>query len=277
MSEYKIIETAALGADNYKMVVQAPLVAKKYKPGQFVILRVVDTGERIPLTIADGDSLLGAITLYFVAVGKTTRLLAEKQVGDTLSDVAGPLGIPSPIESFGTVVCVGGGVGIAAVYPIARALKKKGNTVINIIGSKSALQLILEEDMRRESSRLLISTDDGSKGEKGFVTGVLKNLLQNGGKIDRVIAIGPVVMMKAVSELTRGHNIPTVVSLNPIMVDGTGMCGGCRVVIGGQTQYACVDGPEFDGHAVDFENLALRLNSYQECEALSKNSSDPAR
>ena len=274
MNEYKILSNETLGADSFKIIVQAPLVAKKYKPGQFVILRVNESGERIPLTIADGDAGRGTITLYYVAVGKTTRLLSNKKLGEFLSDVAGPLGIPSPIESFGTVVCVGGGVGIAAVYPIARALKRQGNSVINIIGSKTAAQLILEKEMSKQSDRLLISTDDGSRGEKGFVTDVLKKLIEEGKKINRVLAIGPVPMMRAVSQLTRVHVIPTMVSLNPIMVDGTGMCGGCRVIIGGHTQYACVDGPEFDGHAVDFENLALRLNSYRECEALSK--ADPA-
>jgi len=274
MNEYKILSNETLGADSFKIIVQAPLVAKKYKPGQFVILRVNESGERIPLTIADGDAGRGTITLYYVAVGKTTRLLSNKKLGEFLSDVAGPLGITSPIESFGTVVCVGGGVGIAAVYPIARALKRQGNSVINIIGSKTAAQLILEKEMSKQSDRLLISTDDGSRGEKGFVTDVLKKLIEEGKKINRVLAIGPVPMMRAVSQLTRVHVIPTMVSLNPIMVDGTGMCGGCRVIIGGHTQYACVDGPEFDGHAVDFENLALRLNSYRECEALSK--ADPA-
>ena len=272
----------------HQMEIAAPRVAKKAMPGQFVILRIDEHGERIPLTIADFDVQTGTITLIFQEIGKTTRQLASLAAGGSIADVAGPLGNPSTIEKFGTVVCVGGGVGIAPIFPIARALKSAGNRVISIIGARSADILFWEDRMDEASSELHITTDDGTKGHHGFVTEVVQNLLERGrhgghderdehgepdehnGQIDRVIAIGPPVMMRAVAGVTKPFGVSTVVSLNPIMVDGTGMCGACRVLVGGETKFACVDGPEFDAHEVDFTLLMSRLAMYlpEEKEAL---------
>ena len=255
---YEIVEKKIL-SDNVKLMkVKAPLVAKKAQAGQFIILRIDEEGERIPLTIADYDRKKGTITIIFMEVGKTTKQLGTLKVGDKLLNFAGPLGVASEIEKFGTVVCIGGGVGIAPLYPIIRALKQAGNYVITILGARNEKLLMLENEIEEFSDELHICTDDGSKGEKGFVSNVLQNLIDEGKKIDIVWAIGPVIMMKVVSDLTKKYNIKTVVSLNPIMVDGTGMCGGCRVEVGGKTKFACVDGPEFDGHKVDFNNLMLR-------------------
>ncbi|MEA1906525.1 MAG: sulfide/dihydroorotate dehydrogenase-like FAD/NAD-binding protein [Euryarchaeota archaeon] len=253
------------------MEIAAPRVAKKAMPGQFVILRIDEHGERIPLTIADFDVQAGTITLIFQEIGKTTRQLASLTSGGSIADVAGPLGNPSTIEKFGTVVCVGGGVGIAPIFPIARALSGAGNRVISIIGARSADILFWEDRMNEASSELHITTDDGTKGHHGFVTEVVQDLLEraghgepgeHNGQIDRVIAIGPPVMMRAVAGVTKPFGVKTVVSLNPIMVDGTGMCGACRVLVGGETKFACVDGPEFDAHEVDFTLLMSRLAMY---------------
>ncbi len=244
----------------YKLYV--PDIAKRVKPGQFVVLRADDYAERIPLTVADFDRDMGLITVIFQAVGSSTRKLDKFEQGQAILDVVGPLGKPSHIEKFGTVVCVGGGVGVAPVYPIAKALYEAGNEVISIIGARTKEMLILEEEMKAISHELFVTTDDGSYGHHSFVTDVLKKLIGEGRKINLVIGIGPVIMMKAVTDVTRPHNLKTVVSLNTIMVDGTGMCGCCRATIGNETKFVCVDGPEFDGHAVDFTELMLRQKMY---------------
>jgi len=255
---YEIVEKKVLSETVKLMKIKAPLVAKKAKAGQFIILRIDENGERIPLTIADYDRKKGTVTVIFMEVGKTTKQLGTMKVGDALLNFAGPLGVASDIEKFGTVVCIGGGVGIAPLYPIIRALKQKGNYVISILGARNEKLLMLEKEVEEFSDEFYICTDDGSKGNKGFVSNVLQNLIDEGKKINIVWAIGPVIMMKVVADLTKKYDMKTIVSLNPIMVDGTGMCGGCRVSVGGETKFACVDGPEFDGHLVDFKNLMLR-------------------
>ncbi len=241
--------------------IAAPLIARKAKPGQFVILKANEDGERIPLTMADSDPEKGTITIIYMVVGKSTALFKTLAVGDGYQDIIGPLGKPTHLEKVGTVVCVGGGTGIAVLHPITRALKEIGNHVISIIGARTKDLLILENQMRKVSHDLRISTDDGSYGHHGFVTEVLKEILEN-EDVKQVVAIGPVPMMKFVSKITAEYHIPTLVSLNPIMVDGTGMCGGCRVSIDGKTKFACVDGPEFDGHKVDYDELMRRLQAY---------------
>jgi len=251
------------------LLVDAPRIARKRRAGQFIMLRVRPEGERIPLTIADADPEAGWIRLIFQEVGRSTVELGRLEEGDSILDLAGPLGRPTHIEERGTVVCVGGGIGTAPVHPIAKANKEAGNRVISIIGARSADLLIMEEEMGKVSDRLLVCTDDGSKGIKGFVTQVLQQLIDEGEPIKEVVAIGPVVMMRAVSEVTRPHAIPTVVSLNATMVDGTGMCGGCRVTVDGRSRFVCVDGPEFNGHAVDFGELLQRQRAYTEQERLA--------
>lgn len=241
--------------------IEAPLIAKKANPGQFVILKANEEGERIPLTMAETDPEKGTITIIYMVVGKSTALFRDLKVGDGYQDVIGPLGRPTHIEKMGTVVCVGGGTGIAVMHPITRALKAAGNNVIAIIGARTKDLLIMESHMREASHTLHVCTDDGSYGVKGFVTEVLKEVLEK-EEVKQVVAIGPVPMMKFVSKMTKDYDVPTLVSLNPIMVDGTGMCGGCRVTVGGQTKFACVDGPEFDGHLVDYDELMLRLQAY---------------
>ncbi|KKM02880.1 hypothetical protein LCGC14_1780010 [marine sediment metagenome] len=241
--------------------IAAPLIARKAKPGQFVILKANEDGERVPLTMADSDPERGTITIIYMVVGKSTALFKTLSVGDGYQDIIGPLGKPTHLEKVGTVVCVGGGTGIAVLHPITRALKEIGNHVISIIGARTKDLLILENQMRKVSHDLRISTDDGSYGHHGFVTEVLKEILEN-EDVKQVVAIGPVPMMKFVSKITAEYHIPTLVSLNPIMVDGTGMCGGCRVSIDGKTKFACVDGPEFDGHKVDYDELMRRLQAY---------------
>lgn len=255
---YPIIEKKTLSENVKLMKIKAPLIAKKAQPGQFIILRIDEKGERIPLTIADFDRKKGTITIIFLEVGKTTKQLGTLNVGDSLENFVGPLGVPSEVKRYGTVVCVGGGVGIAPLYPIVKALKEKGNYVISILGAKTKTLLLLEKEIEAFSDEFYIATDDGSKGHKGFVSDVLQQIIDKKKKIDMVMAIGPVIMMKVVSDFTRKYNIKTLVSLNPIMVDGTGMCGGCRVSVDGKTKFACVDGPEFDGHKVDFDNLMIR-------------------
>lgn len=264
---YKIVDVKTLSPGVKEMIIEAPLVARKAKPGEFIILRVDGRGERIPLTIADFDNKKGTITIIFQEVGVTTKLLGAKQAGELIADFVGPLGKCTHIEKMnGTVVCVGGGIGVAPIFPIARGMKAAGNKVISIIGARTRDLLILEKEMREASTELIITTDDGSYSRKGFVTDVLKECIDRGEPIAEVIAIGPVVMMRAVAETTRPHGIKTVVSLNPIMVDGTGMCGGCRVSVGTETKFACVDGPEFDAHAVDFAGLIARQRMYIEKE-----------
>ena len=267
---YKILKAEELSAGVKSFLVEAPMVSRKCKAGQFIILRIDEEGERIPLTIADYDRENGTIQLIFQEVGNTTRQLGALKAGDALLDVAGPLGKPTDIENFGTVVCIGGGIGVAPVYPIARAYKKAGNKVISIIGARNADLLILEKEMRAVSDELHITTDDGSAGRKGLVIDPLKDLIAAGENISRVMAIGPMIMMRSVAEVTRPYGIHTLVSLNPIMVDGTGMCGGCRCSVGGETRFACVDGPEFDGHQVDFNGLMSRARMYQTQERQCK-------
>ncbi|MFY9704783.1 MAG: sulfide/dihydroorotate dehydrogenase-like FAD/NAD-binding protein [Desulfobacterales bacterium] len=245
--------------------IEAPRIARKARPGQFVILKASEEGERIPLTMAETDPEKGTLTIIYMVVGKSTALFKNLKVGDAYQDVIGPLGKATEIEKVGNVVCVGGGTGIAVLHPITRALKDAGNHVTAIVGSRSKDLLIMEEHMRRASHELLICTDDGSYGRKGFVTEALKDVLDK-GDTQLVVAIGPVPMMKFVSKLTAQYGVKTIVSLNPIMVDGTGMCGGCRVTVGGKTKFACVDGPEFDGHKVDYDELMLRLQAYCEDE-----------
>ncbi|MFH0916970.1 MAG: sulfide/dihydroorotate dehydrogenase-like FAD/NAD-binding protein [bacterium] len=245
--------------------IEAPSIARKAKPGQFVILKANETGERIPLTMADADPERGTITVVYQVVGKSTALFKTLQVGDGYQDVIGPLGKPTHLEKVGKVVCVGGGTGVAVMYPITRGLKEIGNHVIGVIGARTKDLLILEDQMRAASHELNVCTDDGSYGHHGFVTEVLERILKT-EDIKLVVAIGPVPMMKAVSKLTKEYGVRTLVSLNPIMVDGTGMCGGCRVTVGGETKFACVDGPEFDGHQVDYDELTLRLRAYHEDE-----------
>ncbi|MEJ2639782.1 MAG: sulfide/dihydroorotate dehydrogenase-like FAD/NAD-binding protein [Desulfosarcinaceae bacterium] len=245
--------------------IEAPLIAAKAKPGQFVILKANEEGERIPLTMAESDAAKGTITIIYMVVGRSTALFRDLKVGEGYQDVIGPLGKPTHVEKVGTVVCVGGGTGVAVLHPITRAMKAAGNHVICIVGARNKDLLILEEQMGAASHDLRVCTDDGSYGRKGFVTEALKDVLDS-QKVDQVVAIGPVPMMKFVSKLTAEYKVPTMVSLNPIMVDGTGMCGGCRVSVGGQTKFACVDGPEFDGHQVDYDELMLRLQAYCEEE-----------
>jgi len=258
-------------------VIQAPRIARKQQPGQFVILRLSEHGERIPLTIENSDPGDGTISIVVQAVGKTTRLLSSLETGDAILDVVGPLGKPSVIENFGTVAVVGGGVGAAMAYPTAAALKAAGNRVISIIGARTRELVILERELRVVSDAVYVTTDDGSYGERGLVIDTLRRLVEGGTHFDLVLAVGPIPMMKAVTDLTRSPRIPTVVSLNPIMIDGTGMCGGCRVLVDGRSQFACVDGPEFDAHKVDFDVLLQRNSMYRgaERESLAEFERDP--
>lgn len=259
---FNILEARDLAPGVRYVRIEAPKIARRRKAGQFVIIRAATDGERIPLTIADSNAEEGWIALIVQGVGKATKTLNRLEAGDAIPDVAGPLGMPSRIERFGTVVSIGGGVGTAIAYPSAVALKEAGNQVISIIGGRNSSYVLLEEEMRAVCDEVYPTTDDGSYGYHGFVTDKLIDLIEEGRHLDFVLAIGPIPMMKAVAEVTRPHGIETVVSLNPIMVDGTGMCGGCRVAIGGETKFACVDGPEFDAHLVDFELLAMRNRAY---------------
>jgi ferredoxin--NADP+ reductase len=260
-----IVEARTLASQITLLRIEAPKIALKQRAGQFVMVRVVDDGERIPLTIADADPEAGTITIVVQAVGKTTTLLSELGVGDEILDLAGPLGTPSEVADFGTVVVVGGGVGTAVAYPIAAALAEAGNTVIAIIGARSRTNVILEDELVAVSAELYVCTDDGSSGHRGLVTDALAEVVST-HVVDRVVCAGPIVMMEAVAEVTRPQGIPTVASLNPIMVDGTGMCGGCRVSVDGTNRFACLDGPEFDAHLVDFALLAQRNRAYLDWE-----------
>jgi ferredoxin/flavodoxin---NADP+ reductase len=262
----EILEKVTLAPKVTKYVVSAPKIARRRKAGQFVLVRLHEGGERIPLTIADADAERGTLTLVVQEVGKTTTEMNLMRVGDHLTDVIGPLGLATHIEKVGTVICVGGGIGIAPLHPIVQALKSAGNRVITILGARTQDLLIMEEEMGRISDELMICTDDGSKGTKGFVSQILQGLIDRGEKIDEVVTIGPAIMMKVVCDVTRGPAIKTLVSLNPIMVDGTGMCGGCRVEVDGKPQFACVDGPEFDGHQINFDLLMRRQATYVEQE-----------
>lgn len=267
---YRIVRTQPLAPTITRFEIEAPFIARKRKAGNFVMIRIDDHGERIPLTLADSDPVAGTITLIVQAIGKTTRQLCAMHAGDSILDVVGPLGTPTPITNHGTVVCVGGGVGTAELYPIARALREAGNTVLSIVGARSHDLVVLEAEMREISDRLFITTDDGSYGRKGFVTDQLRELLDTVPGIGAVFAIGPLPMMRAVSALTLPYHVHTLVSLNTVMVDGTGMCGGCRVTVNGTMKFACVDGPEFDGHQVDFDELMMRNRTYTREEKLSE-------
>lgn len=259
----KIIFAEFIAVDIKKFVIEAPKIAKKRKAGQFVIIRIKEGGERIPLTIADSDSDKGTITIIVQGIGKTTKELNKLEAGDSIMDVVGPLGKPSHIENFGTAISIGGGVGTAIAFPTAVALKEAGNYTISIIGGRTKELVILEDEMREICDEVHVTTDDGSYGEKGFVTKKLQDMIDSGKKIDFVLAVGPIPMMKAVADVTKPHGIQTVVSLNPIMVDGTGMCGGCRATVDEKTVFVCVDGPEFDAHKVDFNELVNRNKSYE--------------
>jgi NAD(P)H-flavin reductase len=252
-----------LGRNVIRFVVDAPLVATHRKPGQFVIIRVTDHGERIPLTIADANPELGTISLIVQVVGKTTREMAALRPGNTIHDIVGPLGRPTHIQRFGTVLCVGGGIGTAPLYPIAKGMKEARNRVITVLGARTHDLLILEDDMRNVSDELIVTTDDGSYGTRGLVTDAIRSLVASGTHIDQAVVIGPPLMMKFTSLLTGELGIPTMASLNPIMIDGTGMCGGCRVTVGGEIKFACVDGPEFDAHEVDWDSMIRRLGTYR--------------
>lgn len=264
---FKIIEKRRLNDAMTLMKLDAPNIARKAKPGQFVILRVDEHGERIPLTVNDTDSDGGSVTIIFQIVGQTTRLLDSYEEGESIQDLVGPLGMPTHLEGIKRAAVIGGGAGCAIAYPQAKALFNMGAHVDMIAGFRNKDIIILEDEMRAVSSRLFITTDDGSNGHKGFVTDVLKSLLEKGEKYDAVIAIGPLPMMKAVCAVTDNPRIKTIVSMNPIMIDGTGMCGGCRVVVGGEVKFACVDGPDFDGHLVDFDSARQRLAMYKEEES----------
>ena len=266
---YEIVAKEVLSPVTKLVVISAPEVARKAKAGQFVIVRVAEEGERVPLTIADYDRDEGTITLIFQEVGKTTMHLGTMEVGYKLASFTGPLGEPTEIEHYGTVVCVGGGVGIAPIYPIARDLKAAGNEVISIIGARNVDLLFWEDRIRSVSDEVIVCTDDGSYGRKALVTEPLKELLERRDEVERVWAIGPAIMMKFASLTTKPFGVKTIVSLNSIMVDGTGMCGSCRVEVGGETRFACVHGPEFDGHEVDWDLLLARLRVYLEEEKLA--------
>jgi ferredoxin/flavodoxin---NADP+ reductase len=269
---YPILEKHHLSENVTMVVVEAPLIARKAQPGQFVIVRTGERSERIPLTIADFNASAGVITLIIQEVGKSTKQMGRLNVGEGFQNMAGPLGYPTPIENYGTVVLVGGGIGIAPLFPIARALKKAGNRVISIVGARNNSLLFWEKRMWRNSHELIICTDDGSSGRHSNVVQPLKEILSSGEKVDHVWAIGPAVMMMKASEATRPYGVPTMVSLNTVMIDGTGMCGGCRVMLKGGPQFVCVDGPEFDGHLVDWDNMLERLSFYrqEEKEALER-------
>ncbi|HHY83112.1 MAG TPA: sulfide/dihydroorotate dehydrogenase-like FAD/NAD-binding protein [Clostridiales bacterium] len=263
---YKILEKKVLAPAMKLMRIHAPLVARKAMPGQFIILRVMEGGERIPLTIADYNPSEGWVTIIFQEVGETTRDLGRLEEGDYIKDFVGPLGRASELDGFDSVLCIGGGVGTAPLYPQIKYMHEKGTKVDVIIGARSKDYVILEEPIRSNCSNLYIATDDGSYGQKGFVTDLLKQLIESGKKYDHIIAIGPMIMMKMVCKLTKEYGIPTTVSMNPIMVDGTGMCGGCRVSVDGKIKYACVDGPDFDGHLVDFDEAMRRSQMYKQEE-----------
>jgi len=262
----KIVNKQKLTENVSHIIVDAPHIAKSAKPGQFVVIIPKEDAERIPLTIADTDLEKGTISIIFQIVGGTTKLLDSIEVGGEISHLLGPLGTPSEIENYGRVVVIGGGVGIAEIYPFVKALKAAGNEVVTIIGARSKEYLLYVSELQTQSTELKVTTDDGSYGRKGFVSDELKEMIEKGIKIDRVIAVGPVPMMKVCCEVTRAHNIKTIVSLNPLMLDATGMCGICRVTIAGKIKFACVDGPEFDGHDVDFVELTSRLKAYKDKE-----------
>ena len=266
---FKILSKEIMAHNVKSYIIAAPDIAKNAKAGQFVMVRIDDKGERVPLTIAGTDIAKGSIRIIFQEAGKTTKHLGRLSEGDFIKDILGPLGHPTEIKKYGTVVAVAGGVGTAEVLPVANSLRAAGNKVISIVGARNKDLILLENEIKQNSDELIIATDDGSKGMKGFVTTALSELVAKGEKIDMVYAIGPVPMMKAVSNLTKEYSIPTFVSLNPIMVDGTGMCGACRVTVDGKTRFACVEGPEFDAHKIDWDELISRLSLFKELEKTS--------
>lgn len=266
---FKILKKEKLNSNVTLMDIYAPRIANKAQPGQFIIFIIDEDGERIPLTIADYNPELGSVTIIFQEVGKSTKQLATLNVGDSIRDFVGPLGKPSHFEGVNKACIIGGGLGTAIAYPQAKMLHSAGAEVHSIIGFRNSDLIILEEQMSNVSDKLYVVTEDGSKGSKGFVTNALKELLDEGNKYDVVVAIGPLVMMKAVSEMTREYGIKTIVSMNPIMIDGTGMCGGCRLTVGGETKFACVDGPDFDGHLVNFDEAMRRQNMYKKEEIVA--------
>lgn len=273
----KIVKAEFLAADIKRFVIEAPKIARKRKAGQFVIVRSHDKGERIPLTIADGDTTQGTITIIVQGIGKTTKEINKLETGDFFHDVVGPLGQASHIENFGTAISIGGGVGAAIAYPTAVALKEAGNHTIAIVGARTKDLVILEDELRERVDEIHITTDDGSYGFHGFVTQKLMEIINSGQKVDFVLAIGPIPMMRAVAETTRPFGIKTVVSLNPVMVDGTGMCGGCRATVDNKTVFVCVDGPEFDAHLVDFDLLIKRNKTYNQFEQAALDASHVCR
>ena len=266
---FRILKAEFIAPGVKRFEIEAPRIARKHQAGQFLILRLNERGERIPLTIESADGTRGVITIVVQSIGKTTYQLNAMEPGEAILDVVGPLGRPSVIKNFGTVVIVGGGVGTALAYPTTVALKRAGNRIVTILGGRNRDLVILEEEMKAQSDELYVTTDDGSYGEKGLVTDRLRTLIAQGMKIDEALAVGPIPMMKAVAEVTHAAGIHTVVSLNPIMIDGTGMCGGCRVLVGGKSQFACVDGPEFDAKDVNFEVLMQRNRMYRDAERIS--------
>lgn len=266
---FKIVRKEVLNSSVKLMEIEAPYVARKAEPGQFIILRIDENGERIPLTIADQDRERGTVTIIFQEVGKTTKQLGTMNEGDYLLDFVGPLGKASHLEGYKKVAVIGGGLGSAIAYPQAKKLHALGAEVHVITGFRNKDLIILEKEMKEVSDRLVVATDDGSNGNKGFVTDMLKKLIEEGNKYDLVIAIGPLIMMKMVSKLTKEYGIKTLVSMNPVMIDGTGMCGGCRLTVGGETKFACVDGPDFDGHEVDFDEAIRRQQMYKNEERQS--------
>jgi len=266
----KILKKEQLSDAVWRFRLDAPRIARKRKAGQFIILRPLEDSERIPLTIANADAEAGWIDIIFQVIGRTTMQLRDLDAGESVHDLAGPLGKPTHVENFGRALCIGGGVGVAPLYPIINALYKAGNNVTSIIGARSKELVILEDDIKASSSRLLVATDDGSYGTKGFVSDVFKGLADAGEKFDAAFVIGPVMMMRAVCGLTVAAGIKTYASLNPIMIDGTGMCGGCRVTVGGQTKFACVDGPEFDAALIDWNEMITRLGSYRDFEKTAR-------
>lgn len=273
----RVLENLQIGPQNWKMLVDVPKLVSKARAGQFVIIRVNESGERVPMSIAGLDKENGVLTIIYQVVGKTSALMTTVPAGGDILDCVGPLGLPTHVNNWGTAVLVGGGIGIAPIYPIAQAWKVAGNNLYTIIGARSKNILFYEKEHQSVADKLFVCTDDGSYGHHGFVSDVLKQLIDGGEKIGMIMAIGPVPMMKVVANLTKPYAIPTWVSLNPLMVDGTGMCGGCRVAVGGATKFACVDGPDFDGHQVDFELLTKRLGAYkrQELESFHRFLQDP--
>ena len=263
---FKIVNAQFIAPGIKRFILEAPRIARKQRPGQFVIIRVMEKGERIPLTIERSDPEKGTVNIVVQSIGKTTNLLNSLETGDSILDIVGPLGKPSEIANYGTVVVIGGGVGTAMAYPTAAAMKRAGNRVLTILGGRNKDLVILEPEMREVSDTVFVTTDDGSYADKGLVTDRLRQLIENGTRIDLVLAVGPIPMMRAVADMTRKEKIRTLVSLNPIMIDGTGMCGGCRVLVEGKSEFACVDGPEFDAHRVDFAVLVQRNAMYRDAE-----------